>query len=110
MKKFLYIFLSVVIIVLISKVYQSSLPEYNPKRDYVDLENEILKAFILAEDNSTIELPEGHFLFSQSLSLDNKKRVIIKGKGMDKTVLSFKGQTQGAGFFNRRCCRRQLKS
>ena len=96
MKKFLYFFLSVVIIVLISKVYQSSLPEYNPKRDYVDLENEILKAFILAEDNSTIELPEGHFLFSQSLSLDNKKRVIIKGKGMDKTVLSFKGQTQGA--------------
>ena len=96
MKKFLYFFLSVVIIVLLSKVYQSSLPEYNPKRDYVDLENEILKAFILAEDNSTIELPEGHFLFSQSLSLDNKKRVIIKGKGMDKTVLSFKGQTQGA--------------
>ena len=96
MKKFLYFFLSVVIIVLISKVYQSSLPEYSPKRDYVDLENEILKAFILAEDNSTIELPEGHFLFSQSLSLDNKKRVIIKGKGMDKTVLSFKGQTQGA--------------
>ena len=61
MKKFLYFFLSVVIIVLISKVYQSSLPEYNPKRDYVDLENEILKAFILAEDNSTIELcPSGN--------------------------------------------------
>ena len=42
MKKFLYFFLSVVIIVLISKLYQSSLPEYNPKRDYVDLENEII--------------------------------------------------------------------
>ena len=42
MKKFLYFFLSVVIIVLLSKVHQSSLPEYNPKRDYVDSENEIV--------------------------------------------------------------------
>ena len=36
------------------------------------------------------------FLFSQSLSLDNKTHLTIKGKGMDKTVLSFKGQTSGA--------------
>ena len=95
-KKFLYFFLSVVITVVVFNFYQSQLPQYKPERDYLDLEKEILKAFILAEDNSTIELPEGHFLFSQSLSLDNRKRVTVKGKGMEKTVLSFKGQTQGA--------------
>ena len=71
-------------------------PEYIPNRDYIDLEKEILEAFILAKDSSTIQLPEGHFLFSQSLSLDDKKHLSIKGKGMDKTVLSFKGQQQGA--------------
>ena len=72
------------------------MPEYNPERNYIDLEEEILKAFILAKDSSTIQLPEGHFLFSQSLSLDGKKHLTIKGMGMDKTVLSFKGQEQGA--------------
>ena len=41
--------------------------DYYHNKHSVMLENEILKAFILAEDNSTIELPEGHFLFSQSL-------------------------------------------
>ena len=72
------------------------MPEYNPERNYIDLEEEILEAFILAKDSSTIQLPEGHFLFSQSLSLDGKKHLTIKGMGMDKTVLSFKGQEQGA--------------
>ena len=61
-----------------------------------DMEAQILEAFILAKDSSTIQLPEGHFLFSQSLSLDAKKHITIKGMGMDKTILSFKGQTQGA--------------
>ena len=72
------------------------MPEYSPNRDYIDLEEEILEAFILAKDSSTIQLPEGHFLFSQSLSLDDKKHVKIKGMGMDNTILSFKGQIQGA--------------
>ncbi len=72
------------------------MPEYSPKRNYIDIEEEVLKAFILAKDSSTIRLPEGHFLFSQSLSLDDKKHLTIKGMGMDKTVLSFKGQQQGA--------------
>lgn len=72
------------------------LPSYTPDRDYLDLEAELVEQFILAQDSSTIELPAGHFLFSQSLSLDNKTHLTIKGKGMDKTVLSFKGQRSGA--------------
>ena len=75
---------------------RTKMPEYSPERDYIDMEAQILEAFILAKDSSTIQLPEGHFLFSQSLSLDAKKHITIKGMGMDKTILSFKGQTQGA--------------
>ncbi|WP_138478224.1 parallel beta-helix domain-containing protein [Dyadobacter bucti] len=52
--------------------------------------------FIMAEDGSTIELDAGTFSFTGSLSLQDKKRIVISGKGIDKTVLSFKGQTDGA--------------
>ena len=95
MKKIIYALLLIAITTIIVMNYKT-VPEYIPDRDYIDLENEILEAFILAKDSSTIKLPEGHFLFSQSLSLDDKKHLTIKGEGMDKTVLSFKGQQQGA--------------
>jgi parallel beta-helix repeat protein len=50
---------------------------------------------ILATPGSVIELPEGRFHVDRVLSLtvDN---VTLRGKGMDKTVLSFKGQTSGS--------------
>ena len=76
-----------------------SMPSYNPDRTYLDMEIPILEAFITAQDNSVIELPEGHYLFSQSLILDGKQNIVLRGKGVEKTVLSFKGQKQGAGWF-----------
>jgi parallel beta-helix repeat protein len=50
---------------------------------------------ILATPGSTIDLPAGRFHVDRELSLtvDN---VTLRGQGMDKTVLSFKGQTSGA--------------
>ncbi|GAB2557542.1 parallel beta-helix domain-containing protein [Spirosoma aerophilum] len=51
---------------------------------------------IMADDGSTIDLDAGTFTFTGSLSLQDKKRIVIRGKGIDKTVLSFKGQTDGA--------------
>ncbi len=60
------------------------------------IEKELQERFILAEDGETIELPEGHFMFTRTLSMDGKKRITIRGKGMDKTVLSWKNQTEGA--------------
>lgn len=51
---------------------------------------------ILAENGSVIELPEGTFTLTNTLSLEGKKKITIRGKGMDKTILSFKGQTDGA--------------
>jgi parallel beta-helix repeat protein len=61
-----------------------------------DVQKRIQTQFIMAENGSTITLDEGSFTFTGSLSLEGKKNIIIKGKGKDKTILSFKGQTDGA--------------
>jgi len=74
----------------------SKSPSYDPVRNYVDDEKNLVTQFILAEDSSVIELKQGHFTINESLILDNKRNVVIKGQGVDKTILSFKNQTQGA--------------
>src|SRR5579863_8312305 len=53
------------------------------------------EALIQAKPGAVIELPEGKHDMDRSLSLtvDN---VTIRGKGMDKTVLSFKNQKSGS--------------
>ncbi len=55
----------------------------------------VVEAFILAQDSSTIEIPEGYYELNTQLILDNKKSVTIKGAGMDKTVLSFRNLKSG---------------
>jgi parallel beta-helix repeat protein len=61
-----------------------------------DFQKKIQTRFIMAENGSTVELDEGTFLFTGSLSMEGKKDITIKGKGKDKTILVFKGQTEGA--------------
>ncbi|GAA0541068.1 parallel beta-helix domain-containing protein [Chitinophaga japonensis] len=61
-----------------------------------DMQKKIQRQLIMAEDGSVIELPAGQFQLSSTLSLEGKKKILIKGAGMDKTILSFKGQTEGA--------------
>lgn len=61
-----------------------------------DFQKRLQTKLIMAKDGDVIEIEEGNFLLSASLSIDGKKNIIIKGKGMDKTILSFKGQTEGA--------------
>lgn len=61
-----------------------------------DIQKSIQRQLIMAEEGATIELPEGTFYFTNTLSLEGKKNISIKGKGIDKTILSFKGQTDGA--------------
>src|SRR5688572_1619735 len=61
-----------------------------------DIQKKFQTQFIDATDGSTIDLPAGHFTFDASLWLDGKKNVIIKGAGMDKTILNFKDQISGA--------------
>jgi len=96
MKKRFFFPLIALLLVVLYFSWPTSLPSYTPERDYLDMEAQLVEQFILAQDSTVIELPEGHFLFSQSLSLDNKHHLTIRGKGMDKTVLSFKGQQSGA--------------
>ena len=52
-------------------------------------------AFIEVDSNFTIVFGEGKFLFTNTLSMDGKNKVIIKGAGRDKTILDFSGQTSG---------------
>lgn len=52
-------------------------------------------ALLDAKPGDVIEIPEGKFSFDRSLSLA-VDGVTIRGKGMDKSVLSFKGQIAGA--------------
>jgi parallel beta-helix repeat protein len=56
---------------------------------------ELIEAFIVAQDSSVIVIPEGFFELSTQLILDNKKSVKIQGAGMDKTVLSFRNLKSG---------------
>ncbi|MBN1208797.1 MAG: right-handed parallel beta-helix repeat-containing protein [Myxococcaceae bacterium] len=53
------------------------------------------EALIRARPGAVIELPEGRFQLDRSLS-SSVDGITIRGKGLDKTILSFKGQTQGA--------------
>ena len=69
---------------------------YDPERSFVSIEKEMREQLFLVEDSGVIQIPEGQFLFEKSLILDGKKHVTIRGAGIDKTVLSFKGQKEGA--------------
>lgn len=58
----------------------------------------VVEAFVLAKDGDIIEIPEGFYNFKTQLILDNKRKIQIKGQGMDKTVFSFRElKTGGEG-------------
>lgn len=61
-----------------------------------EVEKQLQTQLILAEDGDTIEWPEGKFVLNNTLSLDAKSNITIRGAGPGKTVLSFKNQKQGA--------------
>ncbi|WP_288132667.1 parallel beta-helix domain-containing protein [Microbulbifer sp.] len=61
----------------------------------VDFQKALRKQLIQAQPGDVIEIPEGRFQLNRSLSL-NVDGVTIRGAGMDKSILSFKDQIQGA--------------
>ncbi len=60
-----------------------------------NIQEELQEALILAKPGETIELAAGTYHFTSSLSLD-VDNVTVQGAGMDKTILSFKGQNAGS--------------
>jgi len=61
----------------------------------VDMQKHLQEQLITARPGAVIEVPEGKYHFDRTLSLTVDK-VTLRGKGMDKTVLSFAGQKEGA--------------
>jgi len=61
-----------------------------------DIRKQLQTQFIMAEVGDTIELPAGTFRSSGSISMDEKRDIVIRGAGIDQTTISFKGQTEGA--------------
>ena len=96
MRKFFLVIIVLVVLFLLWWGFSSVPDRYDPERNYDDIQDELMTQFLIANDSSTIELPEGHYLFNRSLALDGVHHVTIRGKGMDKTVLSFKDQVEGA--------------
>lgn len=61
-----------------------------------DAQKALQRKFLQAKDGETIEFPAGKTLFMSALWLDGKKNITLKGKGIKETILSFKGQIDGA--------------
>jgi len=66
-----------------------------PAVTHVDFQKELQAKLIKAKAGDVIDIPAGTYQLDRSLSL-KASGVTIKGAGMDKTVLSFKGQKSGA--------------
>jgi parallel beta-helix repeat protein len=60
-----------------------------------EAQTELQEALIMAEPGDVVQLEEGTFDLELGLSLD-VDNVTLRGRGMDKTVLDFKGQVAGA--------------
>jgi parallel beta-helix repeat protein len=89
-KKFHKILLNLIFLIILSNQALSETIEPGPL-SY----EEIQTALIFAKPGDIINLNEGIFYFEDGLSL-NVDNVTIQGKGMDKTILSFKNQKSGA--------------
>ncbi len=68
----------------------------NDNLNQVDYYTEIQTQLILAEKGDTIFLPDGLIKLNRPLSLESLSDITIMGKGIDKTILNFKDQIEGA--------------
>lgn len=74
----------------------SSCTPQTEERAWKSIEKSLQTQLLAVAEGDTVDLPEGNFLFTRSLILDGKARVVIRGKGMGKTILSWKDQQEGA--------------
>ena len=76
-----------------------SCSQQGPAREWKSLEKTLQTHLITVADGDTIDLPEGNFMFTRSLTMDGKSNVLIRGKGINRTTLSWKNQVEGAQGF-----------
>ena len=76
-----------------SNTNQQSSP--TPPVDLANMQKILQSKFLNAKPGDVITIPEGTFDIQRSLSL-KVDGVTVRGAGMDKTILNFKGQISGA--------------
>ena len=67
-----------------------------PNGQIQNIEKQLQSQLILANDGDTIDLPAGVFGFTKSILLEGKSNILIRGAGMNKTILTFEDQEEGA--------------
>ena len=82
-----------------------SCSQQGPARQWKSLEKTLQTHLITVADGDTIDLPEGNFMFTRSLTMDGKSNVLIRGKGINRTTLSWKNQVEGAQGFQISNCK-----
>jgi len=75
---------------------QQSEPDTEAAGDPADFHKQLQEQLLLAQPGDVIEIEAGKHHLSNTLSLDGIENITIRGKGMDETTLSFKGQEEGA--------------
>ena len=63
---------------------------------FAEFEKDFQLKLILAEPGDTIKLESGLFPILGTLSMEGKEDIVIRGTGMNGTILSFAGQVEGA--------------
>ena len=63
---------------------------------FAEFEKDFQLKLILAEPGDTIKLESGLFPILGTLSMEGKENIVIRGAGMNGTILSFAGQVEGA--------------
>lgn len=84
------------LVIVVAAVLLSGCSATQDDITWKSIEKSLQTQLITAADGDTIELPAGHYLFTRSLTLDGKKNITVRGQGMDKTILSWHAQTEGA--------------
>ena len=67
-----------------------------PPPEATAFQKELQERLIRARPGDVVEIPAGRHRLSRTLTLSGRSGITLRGAGMDKTVLSFQGQTTGA--------------
>jgi parallel beta-helix repeat protein len=63
---------------------------------HAGFEKDFQTKLILAKEGDTLHIPSGKHSILSTLSLDRKANIVIRGSGMDRSILSFARQDAGA--------------